>query len=260
MPERRWCGFDASMHEAKKIAIAATQRCGSTMVCEDLANAGYGKPNEWFNSWVDEGRDWSSDLDAVYEKGTANGIFAVKIMANQMGVVDARLSSFIAPTFGPPFAHVRTLLDGALWIWNRRRDVVDQAISRYVARQRDVYHLICGQNGFVPGKAKLQGEALEEPTYDFDQIKIEVDAIEAHEAIWSRFFERQGIAPIVMWYEDVIDGSSVQVVADALGVEPSVSGARNLTKLPANDRLKRRFMDDLSTIAVVTDRREESDD
>lgn len=235
---------------SNKIVICATQRSGSTMICEDLTNAGFGRPNEWFNTWEKPEGDWSAELETVRAEGTANGIFAVKIMANQIALINSRLARFAVPSFPEPHAHLRTVMDGALWLWNRRRDVVDQAISRYVAYTRDIYHAIRSQDGFVPGKVVMQGQELPPPVYDFEAIKREFEAVKEDDAMWADFFEEHGIQPVVLWYDDVTDGSAVTAVANALGVERAFSGQRNLTKLPANDELKQRFMEDMGSTSL----------
>lgn len=233
----------------KKIIVCATQRCGSTMICEDLLNSGFGRPNEWFNSWPHTmARDWQAEFKTIKEKGTANGIFAVKIMANQLAPVNARAASFIEDADPPPFAHFRNLIGCALWLWSRRSDVIDQAISRVVARQRGIYHSVKKRNsGFVPGRSAIAGQELPEPTYDFEEIRQEVDLIRRENEMWRTFFTNHEIKPLTVWYEDAIRESVAHVVAASLGIKATTTGSRNLVKLPPNDTLKRQFLSDLGT-------------
>ena len=127
----------------KKIILCATQRCGSTLVVEDMRNTGMlGQPKEWFLPWMPPNkpdRDWAKALKNVYARGGgANGVFAVKLMANQLFAVDSALASLTTARSDGEFAHVATEFEGAVWVWLRRRDVVAQAVSRLMARRAEI--------------------------------------------------------------------------------------------------------------------------
>jgi len=85
---RGYCGQDMKFNTPKLIVICATQRCGSTMVVEDMRATGVlGVPEEYFIPWKtsNEDIDWSQQLRQIEKKSsTDNGVAAVKIMANQL--------------------------------------------------------------------------------------------------------------------------------------------------------------------------------
>lgn len=236
-----------------KLLVCATQRSGSTLACEDLSNAGLlGKPNEWFIPWNPKTRkDWASELEVVKEKGTtANGVFSAKLMANQIRAVDTCLSTFVEPTASEPFPHLRTLFNNALWVWVRRRNTIDQAISHYLAKTSGVYHVVNVPKGFVPGSsitAMKAEEKLSEVPYDFQSIMQEWYVIQRDNLIWESFFGEAGISPFVVWYEQYPDNLA-KLVATEMGIEANIAPPqRNLVKMPSqrNEEIRRRFVSDL---------------
>ncbi len=75
------------------IVLCATQRCGSTLVCEDLRNNALGMAEEHFLEFVKKPSVSGEDMvRAVAGMGTdEGGAFSVKIMASYAGAIDARL-------------------------------------------------------------------------------------------------------------------------------------------------------------------------
>lgn len=238
------------IHPYKQIVVCATQRSGSTMICEDLTNAGLGRPEEWFLSWNPEARmNWAAELETVKARGTTpNGIFAAKLMADQLRNVDACLSGFTAPETSGPYPHLRSLFRNAIWVWVRRQDTVDQAISHYMAQKRGFYHAVSRTSGFVPGSAVTIDRLDERDTevaYDFEAIHSEWAKIERDNLIWRYFFDRTGISPLLIWYEYAPENAALTVAPYfEVTVDPK---PRNLVKLPSrrNDDLKSRFLADL---------------
>ena len=71
----------------KELVLCATQRCGSTMITEDMRNTGVlGNPQEWFLRWNLAGvqdTDWKVALEELFARATGvNGVMAVKVMMN----------------------------------------------------------------------------------------------------------------------------------------------------------------------------------
>jgi LPS sulfotransferase NodH len=255
LPEQEPSGGQHLSKAPSKIVVCATQRSGSTIVCEDLTNSGsLGRPDEWFLSWTAEAaKDWRSELEVVKARGTTpNGIFAVKIMANQLSTVDECLSSFAEPASSAgPYPYLRRFFDDALWVWIRRRDTVDQAISHYLARTSGVYHLVRNMADFVPGGALIystyRSEASEGGPYDFRAIMANWYALARDNLIWERYFDQAGIVPLEIWYEDA-PANIARYVADHMGIEADVQPKpRNIVKMPGNrkDDIRRRFLADL---------------
>lgn len=234
----------------KKILICATQRSGSTMICEDMDRIGLGHPNEHFYSWGDTGaRDWSAAYDEIVASATANGVQASKIMANKARLVNGRFATFIEATQPGPYKFLRTVYADAVWIWLRRGDKIAQAISLYLAEKSGVFHSVSAKEGFVPGKAVLASDAdtaIPEVEYNFEAIRKQLDFATRGELLWAEFFRMTKIKPIVWDYESYSLDKAI-ALAKKMGVEPSVARERNLNKLPSerSAEMRAKFVADL---------------
>lgn len=238
----------------RKIVVCATQRSGSSMVCEDLARTRVlGWPEEWFLPWrPNPDKDWQAELDAVYAKGcTPNGVFSVKIMANQLKAVDQCLGTFIEGG-GGSHPHLLAQFSGASWVWVRRRDTLGQAISHFLAQKSGVYHVNTQKTEFRRGSSvhaeRFDEVVGDEVPYDFQAINKEWHILKQHDFVWEQFFAANRIDPLVIWYEDASEHPVGSQVAEHAGFGP-VSDAehRAYGKLPSgrNDVIRERFIADL---------------
>ena len=240
----------------KKIILCATQRCGSTLVVEDMRNTGVlGQPKEWFLSWAspkEQERDWNKALETVYKRGRGeNGVFAVKLMANQLFAVESALAGITTARSDGEFAHVATEFEGAAWVWLRRRDVVAQAVSRLMARQTKINHATAN-----PDDTHFAGNAMRgldpdynrDTIYNYAEILRIVTTITLENLAWAQFFESNGITPIRFDYEDIIadpDMRHLDAMATAIGLEDKPPRSpRKLVKLgnARNRDWQARFM------------------
>jgi LPS sulfotransferase NodH len=244
------------------IIICGTQRCGSTMVCEDLTSTGVlGRPEEYFLSWKptppDSGAevDWRSKFDDVIAKATTpNGVRAFKLMANQLRHLDACLRTFIDPVEDMAFPHIVGAFPDAIWVWISRRDRLDQAISHVVARSTGVYHAVKRTSGFVPGSAMTETgyrNAEQNVAYDFRAFISEWHTINTANLAWQGFFARNRIKPLHLLYEDIISPKGRQGYVSQIGARAKVEipplQERNLTKLsnPLYADFRKRILADL---------------
>lgn len=237
-----------------QVVICATQRSGSTMVCEDLNLVGCGNPNEYFLNWKPKkGVDWEKELDAILEKRSVDGRFAVKIMANQLRDIDACLATFQPASDYRRYPHLTTFFKDALWIYVYRDDLLGQAISHYVARNTGTYHAIRRRIGFIPGRSKSASNIKDATVpYDFKEIVREWDAFVHQNLLWSEFFRDNGIKPLVVNYEKATgDEGRLEYLAKLAGqtgiVLPDPLPARNLLRMPGNinKELRARVVEDL---------------
>lgn len=236
-----------------EIVLCATQRCGSTMIIEDMRNTGVlGRPEEWFIPWTPERTDvnWTDELERVRQHGTgANGVFAVKLMANQLTGIEGCLRQVLDPPPGRPFFRLHKLFETATWVWLKRRDTVAQAVSRVMSQQTGINHATDGAEHFAGNLMKggnLAGYNAS-VSYSYDTILRECTAITLETLAWQRFFEAFGIAPLVLTYEDTIhdaDMTHLDRIAEAAGVSgPLQKVPRRLVKLgnSRNDDFAGRF-------------------
>lgn len=192
------------------IILCATQRCGSTLILEDMRNTGrLGQPEEWFIPWdpAKTDVDWAANLDGVRRRATdETGVSAIKIMANQLDPVNRCLASF-RPACDGVFAHVAQTMEGARWVQLLRRDVVAQAISRVMAMQTGVNHATARpEDAHFAGNLKrgYDPDYNARTAYDYTAILRQVTSITLETLSWQSFFEANGITPEVLVYEDVI--------------------------------------------------------
>ena len=201
------------------LIVCATQRSGSTLLCELLKATGVaGIPNEYFQHFKDSGladqpRQYLAgvsdpavldllppldpgvpeagfDFDAVRRAGTTpNGVFAAKIMWSHTPDLWRRLGDrSLEDVFGP-LRYVQVV----------RRDKVAQAVSLWTAIQTQAWR---------------SGEAwAAEPVYSFAAIKHLVAWLSEGERGWTEWLRRR--EPDVVVYEDFArdPGPTIEILA-----------------------------------------------
>lgn len=228
------------------IVLCATQRCGSTMVIEDMRNTGVlGMPEEWFVPW-DPAKpkvNWSKALSDVKRRGTGeNGVFAIKVMANQVDKVDACLKGAVDPTTDGMYPRFAAAFKDAIWIKLTRRDTVEQAISRIMAQQTGINHSTrnAEDDHFAGNLSKGYDTSYNDKTiYRYGAVLRHATAVTLENLAWSRFFEQHAITPHEFIYEDVAadaDKTHLDVMGELAGINGPVPKAeRRMVKL-ANEK------------------------
>jgi trehalose 2-sulfotransferase len=201
------------------LIVCATQRSGSTLLCELLKATGVaGIPNEYFQHFKDSGisdqprqylagvsdpavlallppldpgvPETAFDFDAVRRAGTTpNGVFAAKIMWSHTQDLWARLGGRTLEDVFGPLRYVQVI----------RRDKVAQAVSLWTAIQTQVW-----RSGDTP---------VAEPVYSFAAIRHLVGWLEAGERGWTEWL--RGREPDVVVYEDFArdPGPTISILA-----------------------------------------------
>lgn len=229
--------------------IATTPRSGSWLLAEILGNTGrLGEPHEyfrpdfvplWSGEWnLDRPQNITQYIDAAIAcTRSANGVFAAKVHWYQL----VWLTKALATEAGLP---PEPLVDLAGWfpdpryVMLRRRDKARQAISYYRAATSGVW--------FATDDATRSPEVVE---CDFQQIRWFEDALVDQEARWHAYLRRHGIAPLEVWYEDVVAnrGHTVERVLDFVGLPPNQDFALPPPRLrpqadTTSERLLRRYL------------------
>lgn len=229
--------------------VCATQRSGSTLLCELLKATGVaGRPEEYFEAMHDTGTpphpsdflrglaptglgirddprppdapeysslagltDYRQHLERSFARGTtANGVFGAKLMFNQLDELHA-LAGELPELSGLEIgAMLERLFDRPRYIWVSRRDVVRQAVSMWKALQTRTW-----RDG--------NGEESVTPEYRFEAIDHLVRRFEAEERGWQSFFSWHGVHPLAIAYEDELVAdrdATVRRALDWLGVTP----------------------------------------
>lgn len=213
-----------------EIILCATQRCGSTMILEDMRNTDVlGQPEEWFIPWDPDKEDanWKAALQGVKKRATgANGVMSIKVMANQLADIEACLRDFLKPPPGPLFFRFHKTFENASWVWLKRQDIVAQAVSRIMAQQTGVSHATDGTEHFA-GKLMRGGDRESynaKANYNYEAILKECTSITLENLAWQRFFETFDITPLTFNYEDVAADPTMahlDAMAEAVGIEKS---------------------------------------
>jgi trehalose 2-sulfotransferase len=235
--------------------VCATQRSGSTLMCELLKTTGVaGVPLEYFEAVRDTGipphpgdflrglpptrlgiredprppeapaysslaglSDYREHLERTFAQGTTpNGVFGAKLMFNQLEELQA-LAGGLPEFSGLEIgALLEQLFRGPRYIWVSRRDVVRQAVSMWKAIQTRTWR-------DSDSDSDADGDESVTPRYRFEAIDHLVRRFEADERGWESFFSQHGAEPLRIAYEDELvadrDGT-VRRALDWLGVSP----------------------------------------
>ncbi len=221
--------------------VCATQRSGSTVLCETLrATAVAGLPLEHFELLRHSGRprqprEWlagpgAPDVSAllppleppanaapesprrwleriVRDGSTANGVWGGKLMWDHVDDLVARARALDGLAGADLDGVLDALLGDVLLVHVRRQDAVAQAVSLWRALQ----------TGSWRSETDRPGVQI---VYDHDAIAYLAGLLERHDEAWLRWFEATGRRPLTLVYEqlrDDIPGAVAQVL-DALGL------------------------------------------
>ena len=210
--------------------VCATQRSGSTLLCELLKSTGIaGRPEEYFEAMRDTGipphpgdflrglaptrlgiRDdprppdaptyssldgltsYREHLERTFAHGTTpNGVFGAKLMFNQLDELHALAGRLPEYAGLEAAALLERMFDGPRYIRISRSDVVRQAVSMWKALQTRRWRAADGDD-----------REPAEPRYRFDAIDHLVRRFEAEERGWQDFFSHHASTPLVICYED----------------------------------------------------------
>ena len=160
---------------------------------------------------------------------TPNGVCAIKMFPEHF---DSRLESRWAER-----------LPDARYVYLTRRDVLGQAISLSVARQTNSY------GDWMPKDR--------EPAYDAGHIRRCLANIIEGEARWRLFFALNGIMPLEMIYEDLVEEPQREIdrIAHFVGVENAIidwsAFHPNVQRNAVNEELRRRFIADSADLKLL---------
>lgn len=200
--------------------VCATERSGSTLLCEGLAASGVaGRPQEYFEAlratglprqpreYFEECSDPSLGgrlppvetgpaageagevlLARAREEGTSpNGVFGAKIMWGHLDDFLARFGPLAPPRHPARRRRLEELFPGVRFVRVVRRDKVRQAISLWKAIQTAGW--------------RAEEEADRRPVYDRAALDHLIRRQFQHEREWTRFFEEGRVEPLEISYE-----------------------------------------------------------
>jgi trehalose 2-sulfotransferase len=185
----------------KSIVLATEERTGSEWLCQLMVETGVlGRPSEFLNGpWF---RNFLNDYPlGVREQvaiahiagSTSNGIFSTKLHSQQF----ERLS---------PIMSLDQYAPNPIFVRLTRNDILGQAISMARARQSNQYH--------------AHWRTEHDIHYDADLTMALLVEILQRRSRWELFFVRNGIAPVCISYEELLQDPIKQIrrIANGAGV------------------------------------------
>ncbi len=233
-------------NDTKTIVICATQRSGSTVLCDDLTRHQMGFPEERFIGIANSIR--TSNLENLDKKinevhktccNNDTKIAAVKIMADYAGHVNKALDYYYkVSTPTASWGSLFRFYSDACWVMQNRGNYVNQALSRIISRKTGINHLIeSDQGNFVPGKfaVQLPADYADDIKINSKEIELEIVKIARENGIWEEFFTRHKISPIYLSYEKHGDDETgVKEIAKHVNYKlPGMVRSLNVRKLPS---------------------------
>jgi trehalose 2-sulfotransferase len=218
--------------EPRSYIICTTPRSGSTLLCDLLRETTVaGNPQSYFrpegiHDWADHfgivTDNWPGELsfdrpflDAVRAYGSGQSeIFGMRLMWENFAALIVRLRQLLPEIHG----HAELLhaaFQAPMCIHLSRRDKVAQAVSLLRAEQTGLWHL----NADGTERQRVGDGAT--PSYDDGRLSILVSQLEANDEAWADWFDRNGIAPFKVDYENLSSdpNSVVSGILSSLGLD-----------------------------------------
>jgi trehalose 2-sulfotransferase len=191
------------MNPAISYIIASVQRSGTHLLCSILRSTGIaGSPEEHFLSKPGETweKRWRTPSRVAYVQNVlrgntaANGVFGTVVMRSYFERMLQMLREIPAYKTLNGAELLSAVFCQPKYIWMRRRNHVEQAVS---------WAMAC-QTGVWTQKAEEKSKPRVIPKFDFKVIDEWCNRIKAHDEGWENYFRENQIEPLVLFYEDVV--------------------------------------------------------
>ncbi len=252
-----------------KIFICSTPRSGSYMLCRYMINAGLGVPHEYFNPVIMreiaprlglgesiEGLRWRCrSLRDRLPFGKADRIAEISFLQKYVAALvprRCRAGIFAAKIHFDQYIKVldnpvgRKFLDGGLFIYLFREDLLKQAVSRNYA--------------YVTGRWGIDDTVTTKPAAPAELLKVagidrELETLADEDRGWRLFMARNGLSPMSISYERLCDDPPqfITAIARRIGIDPdtldqsyseSAAPVRDDDPaLPSKSEVTRRYLD-----------------
>ncbi len=172
-------------------------RSGSNEICSLLRRNGLGVPTELFQFPFppETGPQQLEGFRSVVKVNQANGIFGSKMSHNHRAALDEYFRNSV-----PGYRQLDDVLPNHRWVWLTRRDKIYQAISQCHAEQSNTWA--------VKSATDVKRDGFE---YDFIELLSRVMMLLASDQIWQIYFQRHGITPLTIVYEDFFQDVEAQL-------------------------------------------------
>jgi LPS sulfotransferase NodH len=247
--------------------VCATQRSGSTLLCELLrATDVAGVPDEYFETLRSTGlprqpRQYFEDESVqdiaerlpptmpgnpeqpgefepwfryVLQRGsTLNGVFGAKMMWNYLDEFKLRMAE-LPGLDGLSFnERLDAVFPRLKIIFMRRRDKVAQAVSLWKANQTQQWRTESESDSEV-----IETEEVLGAEYDYRAIEYLLNELHLWDARWEEWFHATGREPIRVFYDEftVSRAATIGRVLDALGIDPPAPQGKKPMRRQADER------------------------
>lgn len=191
------------MKQGISYIVASVQRSGTHLLCSILRSTGLaGSPEEHFLSKPGETweKRWRTSSRAAYvqqvlrQNTGTGGVFGTVLMWSYFERMLQMLQEIPEYKNLTGAQLLAAVFDKPKYIWMRRRNHVEQAVSWAIASHTGVWTQKPEQNP--------QPRAM--PKFDFKVIDEWCNRIAAHDEGWANYFGENQIEPLVLFYEDVV--------------------------------------------------------
>jgi trehalose 2-sulfotransferase len=247
--------------------VCATQRSGSTLLCELLrATEVAGVPDEFFERLRGTGlarqpRQYFEDpsvqdiaeqltptvpgrpeqpgefepwLRYVLQRGTTpNGVFGAKMMWNYLDEFRLRMAELPGLDDLSFNERLQAVFPRLKIIFIRRRDKVAQAVSLWKAIQTQQW-----RTESESGSEQVEADDSPGVEYDYRAIEHLLNELHRWDARWEDWFHATGRDPIRVFYDEFTLGRAATIgrVLDALGIDPPAPEGKKPMRRQADDR------------------------
>jgi LPS sulfotransferase NodH len=208
--------------------ISTTLRTGGFLLAEALQSTRIaGRPREYFDPMLET--EWTNRqviapnaeyLESVMAAGTTkNGVFGAKVLWHQFAHLVSKPREIEGSTASGAEL-LRRMFPDLRYVFLTRRDKIRQAISYDRAIRSGVWWSIRHGDEQTPAPNALP------PPFDFEQVDGWVSRLSQFETSWRRHFQRVGVTPFEIAYEDLV-----------LAYESTVLAILSYLELPIADDL-----------------------
>jgi LPS sulfotransferase NodH len=191
------------MNPAISYVIASIQRSGTHLLCSILRSTCIaGSPDEHFLSKPGETweKRWGAPSRVAYvqhvlrQNSSVNGVFGTVVMWSYFERMRQMLQEIPAYKNLNGAQLLAAVFSKPKYIWMRRRNQVEQAIS---------WAMAC-QTGVWAQKVEEKSHPRAVPKFDFKVIDEWCKRIAAHDEGWANYFRESQTEPLVLFYEDIV--------------------------------------------------------
>lgn len=186
--------------------ICSTPRTGSTLLCSLLKSSKIaGKPESYFRkqdiekyaaNWEIRHKNFIQYINAAiqFEK-TSNNIFSSRIMWGTMDELTNNIKLTDKTYFKTDLKLLEKYFGNIKFIYLKRDNYLEQAVSRLKAEQSDIWHY--DKTIINPKDERL--------VYDGKRLKEFINEALEHNKLWVDWFIRNNITPYTITYENLIE-------------------------------------------------------